>query len=325
MTLQDKIFSVSPSSFEELALEVFAYQYRQVPIYNEYCKLLKKDPENVKKLIDIPFLPIELFKTNRIISQEKTAQRTFESSGTTGAVVSKHFVADLALYERSFTQGFQHFFGDIHQYVVLALLPSYVERENSSLVHMADKLIHLSGQNASSFVKDEDDYLYELLDVLRTAKRKVILLGVTFALLDFAKNYKIDFPDLIVMETGGMKGRKEELTREEVHLELKTSFGVSTVYSEYGMTELLSQAYSTGEGIFRSPPWMKVLTRDLYEPQNVLKNNSTGAINIIDLANIYSCSFIATSDLGKIHADGSFEILGRTTGSDIRGCNLMAI
>ncbi len=190
---------------------------------------------------------------------------------------------------------------------------------------MADKLIQQSGQNASSFVKDEDGYLYDLLDVLKTSKRKTILLGVTFALMDFAAKYKIDFPDLIVMETGGMKGRREELTREEVHLELRTSFGVPKIFSEYGMTEMLSQAYSKGDGIFKAPPWLKIIVRDLYEPVRLLPGESTGAVNVIDLANLYSCSFLATADLGKVHADASFEILGRVSGAEVRGCNLMAI
>lgn len=325
MTLHDHIFSVSESGFEALALEVFDFQFNSVPVYQEYCKLHKRSPENVKSISDIPFLPVEFFKSHDVISKGKKPQKIFESSGTTDSVPSRHLVADLALYERSFSSTFEIFFGDITKYVVLALLPSYLERGNSSLVYMADKLIQRSGQNASCFVKNEDDYLYDLLDALKFSQRTTILLGVSYALLDFASKYKIDFPDLIVMETGGMKGRRKEITREELHLELRTSFDVSHIYSEYGMTELLSQAYSSGNGIFRSPPWMKVQIRDVYEPNRLLSVNHTGAVNIIDLANFYSCSFIATQDLGKVDENGSFEIMGRTTGSDIRGCNLMSL
>ncbi len=325
MTFEDHIFSVEQHGFEELALEVFDFQYNNVPVYQEYCRFNKRSHENVRSLSDIPFLPVEFFKNHDIIVKGKQPQKIFESSGTTGSVPSRHLVADLALYERSFSAGFDMFVGDITKYVLIALLPSYLERGNSSLVYMADRLIQRSGQNASCFVKDEEDYLYDLLDAMKFSKRNTILLGVSYALLDFATKYKIDFPDLIVMETGGMKGRREEVTREELHLELRTSFDVSHIYSEYGMTELLSQAYSTGNGIFRCPPWMKVLTRDVYEPVRLLPSNQTGAVNIIDLANIYSCSFIATQDWGKVGDNGSFEIIGRTTGSDIRGCNLMSV
>ncbi|MBK8659044.1 MAG: acyl transferase [Bacteroidetes bacterium] len=325
MFLTDKIFDVTADTFDALALEVFAYQYQQVPVYREYCVLQKRSPDNVKTVYDIPFLPIELFKTRQVMDETKQVQAIFESSTTTGNVPAKHYVADLHLYEQSFTKCFHFFFGAVTDYVILAVLPSYLERGNSSLVYMADKLIQHSKQNASSFVKDEDGYLYDLLDVLRTSQRKTILLGVTFALMDFAVKHKIDFPSLIVMETGGMKGRREELTREEVHLELRTSFGVHKIFSEYGMTEMLSQAYSKGDGVFQAPPWLKVFTRDLYEPNRILPVGATGAVNIIDLANIHSCSFLATGDLGKVNSDFSFEILGRVTGAEVRGCNLMSL
>ena len=323
--LMDNIFSVTDLTFEAVALEVFRYQYQQVEIYQLYCNSLKRDPSTVKCLADIPFLPIEFFKTHTVIAKEKNAEKVFESSGTTGQVSSKHPVADLSLYERSFEKCFELFYGDVKDYVILALLPSYLERDNSSLVYMAKNLIERSQQNASGFFLNEFEKLYDWLDVLKNGKRKVMLLGVTFGLLDFAEQYKIDFPDLIVMETGGMKGRREELTREEVHLQLRTAFDVADIHSEYGMTELLSQGYSKANGIFHSPPWMRLLTRDMYDPLTIQKENATGAVNVIDLANLYSCSFISTGDLGRTKADGSFEILGRMDNAEIRGCNLMAL
>ena len=323
--LHDKIFSIDEVSFKSLALEVFNYQFEQVEVYHRFCNSLHREPSNVKRLNDIPFLPVELFKTHEIISSEKQADKIFESSGTTGAVSSKHFVAEISLYEKSFELGFNHFYGNPSDYVILALLPSYLERGNSSLVYMADKLIQLSGKKESGFFLNEFDKLHALLISLKEQKQKTILLGVTFALLDFAEKFKTYFPELIIMETGGMKGRREELTRQEVHQILCSSFGVSKIHSEYGMTELLSQAYSKGEGVFRYPPWMKILVRDIYDPLQLEPGNKTGAINVIDLANLYSCSFIATSDLGKVNEDGSFEIIGRMDNSEIRGCNLMVV
>ncbi len=321
----DQIFSVSPSTFNNVALQVFNYQYRQVDIYRQYCDGLKRTPGNVKEVSDIPFLPIEFFKSYPVIDSSQTAVKVFESSGTTGQLTSKHRVADLQVYEQSFQKCFSQFYGDIKDYVVLALLPSYLERDNSSLVYMAKNLIEGSGQNASGFFLNDFEKLYDWLDVLKNGRRKVILLGVTFALLDFAEQYKIDFPDLIVMETGGMKGRREELTRQEIHMQLRTAFDVRYIHSEYGMTELLSQGYSTGDGIFRTPEWMKVYTRDIYDPLVLQQGPATGAVNVIDLANIYSCSFIATADLARVSADGSFEILGRMDSAEVRGCNLMVV
>lgn len=321
----DQIFSVSPSTFNNVALQVFNYQYRQVDIYRQYCDGLKRTPGNVKEVSDIPFLPIEFFKSYPVIDSSRTEVKVFESSGTTGQVTSKHRVADLHIYEQSFQKCFTQFYGDIKDYVVLALLPSYLERDNSSLVYMAKNLIEGSGQNASGFFLNDFEKLYDWLDVLKNGRRKVILLGVTFALLDFAEQYKIDFPDLIVMETGGMKGRREELTRQEIHMQLRTAFDVRYIHSEYGMTELLSQGYSAGDGIFRTPEWMKVFTRDVYDPLVFQQGAATGAVNVIDLANIYSCSFIATADLARVSADGSFEILGRMDSAEVRGCNLMVV
>lgn len=324
-SLRHKILSVTDLNFEATAYEVFAFQYDNVKVYRQYCDSLKRNLANVKSIAQIPFLPIEFFKTHSIITESEIAVKTFESSGTTAQISSKHQVVDLSLYEESFMKCFQQFYGEVSEYVIIALLPSYLERNNSSLVYMAKELIERSRQNASGFFLNEFDKLYDWLDVLKTSKRKVILLGVTFALLDFAAQHKIDFPDLIVMETGGMKGRKEELTREEVHLQLKNSFGVKYIHSEYGMTELLSQAYSKGGGIFQSPPWMKIFTRDMYDPLRLQEENKTGVINVIDLANLYSCSFIATGDLGKVNSNGTFEVLGRMADVEVRGCNLMVV
>ena len=247
----------------------------------------------------------------------------FESSGTTGVIPSRHYLADTGLYERSFLLAFQKFYGRHQEYAILALLPSYLERGNSSLVYMADKLIHLSGKKESGFFLNEFDKLARVLTDLKAKKQKTILLGVTYALLDFAETHAFQFPELIVMETGGMKGRREELTRVEVHQKLQQAFGIQQVHSEYGMTELLSQGYSKGRGVFFTPPWMKMLLRDIYDPSALVDNGTAGGVNIIDLANLYSCSFIATADLARMNDDGSFEILGRIDSAEIRGCNLM--
>ena len=325
LPLQNKIFSVNDSTFEEFALEVFKYQFENVDIYRAFCQSLKRSPATVKGVIDIPFLPIEFFKSHKIIASSHAEQKVFESSGTTGVIPSRHYVADVSLYEQSFILGFEKFYGGPTEYVFLALLPSYIERGNSSLTYMADKLIGLSGRKESGFFLNDFEKLnYELLE-LKKKKQKTILLGVSFALLDFSEMYQMDFPELIVMETGGMKGRREELTREEVHYILKGGFGVTKIHSEYGMTELLSQAYSKGNGIFDAPPWMKILARDVYDPMKIVGFDTIGAINLIDFANLFSCSFIATSDLGRVAKDGSFEVLGRVDNAELRGCNLMVM
>ncbi len=321
----NKVFEVTAASFETTALEVFAWQYQQVEIYRLYCDSIRRTPQSVNTLAEIPFLPIDFFKSHEVICKGMNAVKIFESSGTTGQVSSKHLVADLAIYEQSFKKCFKQYYGDVKDYVVLAMLPSYLERGNSSLVYMAQSLIEDSGQSASGFFLSNFEKLFGLLKQLKDGQQKVLLLGVTFALLDFADVYQIDFPDLIVMETGGMKGRREELTRQEIHEQLKTAFGVKQIHSEYGMTELLSQGYSNGNGVFTTPAWMKVLTRDVYDPFALQTGASSGAVNIIDLANVYSCSFIATGDLAKIGADGSFEILGRIDNAELRGCNLMMV
>ncbi len=322
-SLQDKIFSIDNAGFENLALEVFRQQYQQLEIYRAFCDSLKRSPGRVKGLADIPFLPVDFFKNYRIITADKEASVIFESSGTTGTIPSRHYVADTGLYERSFLLAFEQFYGRYGEYAILALLPSYLERGNSSLVYMADKLIRLSGKEQSGFFLDEFDKLSQVLAELKAKKQKTILLGVTYALLDFAETHPIHFPELIIMETGGMKGRREELTRVEVHQKLQQAFGVAMVHSEYGMTELLSQGYSKGKGVFYTPSWMKILMRDIYDPLLLVENGTVGGINIIDLANLYSCSFIATADLGRVNQDGSFEILGRIDNAEIRGCNLM--
>lgn len=324
-SLSEKIFSVTADSFESVALEVFRFQYQNVTIYREFCNSFNRNPETVFSMADIPFLPVEFFKNHTILAEGKTAQKVFESSGTTGTISSKHYVADLALYEKSFLDGFESAYGNIDGYVFLALLPSYLERDNSSLVYMAQKLIERSGKNASGFFLNDYVYLYDILEILRTGGRKTILLGVTFALLDFAEKFKIDMSDLIVMETGGMKGRRQELTRHELHTILSTSFGVSHIHSEYGMTEMLSQAYSKGDGNFYPSATMKIVLRDAYEPMHLLLTEGSGGVNVIDLSNLYSCSFIATGDLGKLNPNGSFEILGRLAQTELRGCNLMVV
>lgn len=318
-----QIFSVQQDTFEALALQIFRYQAANVSVYRDYCSAIGCLPEQIKRVDEIPFLPIAFFKTHQVLLEGKQAQVVFESSGTTGAISSKHYVADRLIYEQSFLASFQQFYGDVTQYVVLALLPSYLERGNSSLVYMAEKLIEQSGNVASGFYLHNQDELYTRLIELKAQEQKVLLLGVTYALLDFSEKYTIDFSELIVMETGGMKGRRKEMVREEVHAQLKTAFGVSAIHSEYGMTELLSQAYSKGDGIFVSPPWMKIVLRDLYDPKQILFGEQVGAVNVIDLANVYSCAFVETSDVARIHEDGTFEIVGRADQSELRGCNLM--
>ena len=323
--LIDSIFSVNESSFESVALKVFNYQFEHIEIYRLFCESLRKTPGTVSSLAQIPFLPIEFFKKYEIRASGAPALKVFESSGTTGSIPSRHFVTNLDIYETSFLKGFRLFYGEPSDYIILALLPSYLERGNSSLIYMADKLIKLSGKKESGFFLNELEQLHAILLDLKARKQKVILLGVTFALLDFSEAFSIDFPELVIMETGGMKGKREELTREELHEKLCAAFGVSKIHSEYGMTELLSQGYSKGDGIFYTVPWMKVIGRDVYDPLVLQEPGKTGAVNIIDLANLFSCSFIATNDLARVNTNGSFEILGRMDNAEIRGCNLMVL
>lgn len=318
------LFSIqSESDFNQLAIETFQFQAAKNQVYSRFVEALGIDRDKVNEVSRIPFLPVEFFKSHPVKSGEYEPQIIFSSSGTTGMIQSRHLVKEISLYEDSFLNGFNFFYGDISQYTILALLPSYLEREGSSLIYMVDELIKRSGQALSGYFLHNHRDLYTTLQKLQAEKQKVILIGVTYALLDFIENYEVRFPDLIVMETGGMKGKRKEMIRSELHDMLCGGFGIASVHSEYGMTELLSQAYSKGDGIFQCPPWMKVTTRDVNDPLSYLEYGRTGGINIIDLANRYSCSFISTQDLGKVHPDGSFEIAGRFDNSDIRGCNLL--
>lgn len=316
---------LSLNTFENVVLSVFKYQYENNHIYRSFCKHLKKDASSVHKVRDIPFLPIEFFKKNKIISGSEPTTMVFSSSGTTGSRVSKHHITDISIYKSSYRKGFAHFYGAISEYCVLALLPSYLERKGSSLIYMVADLIAQSGHKESGFYLDARDDLAQTLERLDAEGTKVLLIGVSFALLDLVEANSFHLNNTIVMETGGMKGRRKEMIREELHDILKEGLGVNRIHSEYGMTELLSQAYSLGNGIFKTPPWMRISVRDAEDPLSELPFGKTGGINIIDLANVNSCAFIATQDLGKCYDDGSFEILGRFDHSDIRGCNLMVL
>ena len=311
--------------FERIALQIFQFQAKNNLVYKEFLKLLNIDIDTIIKVSQIPFLPIQFFKSHKIISSEKPEERIFLSSGTTGITQSKHFVTDVSIYEESFTKGFEHFYNNIEEYTVLALLPSYLERDGSSLIYMANDFIRKSKKPKSGFYLDNLEELARNLIELDKKGEKVLLIGVSFALLDLVETYSFKLKNTIIMETGGMKGRRKELIREELHEVLCIGFGVSEIHSEYGMTELLSQAYSKGNGIFECPPWMRILTRDTEDALTILPEGRSGGMNIIDLANINSCSFIATQDLGKTYKNGTFEVLGRFDNSDIRGCNLLVL
>jgi phenylacetate-coenzyme A ligase PaaK-like adenylate-forming protein len=323
--LQKEIFNISnQEDFLKVALKVFHYQYNNNFVYNSYVKNLRKDPAEIKSISEIPFLPVELFRNHKVVTGDLPVEMIFESSGTTGVTPGRHFISSLGLYRESFLKTFNLFYGRPDEYLIAALLPSYVERNGSSLVYMAECLIEDSGNQASGFYKDNIEELICVIRAAKTTKKKVLLLGVTFALLDLAEKFSPDLSNVIIMETGGMKGRRKELTRTELHSILKEKLNITSVHSEYGMTELLSQAYSKGDGVFYCPPWMKILIRDPLDPFNIFREaDATGGINIIDLANLHSCSFISTSDLGKRRDDDGFEVLGRFDNSDIRGCNLL--
>ncbi|WP_418638057.1 acyl transferase [Winogradskyella sp.] len=326
MISKDDIFKItSRAEFDSLALDVFKFQFEHNKVYRSFCDLLYKHPSDVKCTSDIPFLPIQFFKSHDVLSTVQPIEKTFSSSGTTGSITSKHLVTDVKLYEDSYTKAFKHFYGAIEDYVVLALLPSYLEREGSSLIYMVNDLIDKSKQTESGFYLNNIEELAHTLKALETKKQKTLLIGVSFALLDLVEQFQLNLNHTTIMETGGMKGRRKEIIRQELHQILQTGFGVEQIHSEYGMTELLSQAYSKGNGIFECPPWMKILTRDTEDALTIQRPNKTGGINVIDLANINSCSFIATQDLGKVYDNGHFEIIGRFDNSDIRGCNLMAL
>lgn len=323
-SLKSRIFKISNTGeFTSLALEIFRHQASSNKTYQEYLGQLGVNPHIIGKITEIPFLPIELFKYHKIITGEDNTGIIFESSGTTIPDRSKHWIPDPDLYIKSFTSCFRLFYGDPEGYCILALLPSYLERGESSLVFMAGHLIKLTGHPDSGFYLHNLDELAVKLAQLERNKQKTILLGVSFALLDLAEKYPARLQHAIIIETGGMKGMREEIIREELHDKLKQAFGTKKIHSEYGMTELLSQAWSKGDSIFHTPPWMRIMIRDTYDPFSYIPDEKSGGINIIDLANIHSSSFIATQDIGKLHADGSFEVLGRFDNSDIRGCNLM--
>ncbi len=321
---EKQLFQIDSSDrFEAKALEIFRFQFTHNPLYHKFVEELSVSADQVDNLSKIPFLPIEFFKSHIVKTGTFHPEAVFSSSGTTGMITSKHYVKDLIIYQESMLAGFKRFFGKPSDYVILALLPSYLEREGSSLVYMSEKLIKMSKDSRSGFYLHDYERLSGLLHKLKQSGQKTLLIGVTYALLDLAEQFPIHFPELILMETGGMKGKRKEMIREELHGQLKAAFGVPQVYSEYGMTELLSQAYSKGEGIFSTPPWMKVLIRDVNDPLSLVTDGQSGGINVIDLANLYSCSFIATQDLGKKISADEFEILGRFDNSDIRGCNLL--
>lgn len=320
-TFINKIFNcTNDATFEKLALEIFDFQMENNLTYAAYAALILrgKHPENIN---EIPFLPVEFFKTEQIICQGQAIEEIFLSSGSTGEQ-SQHLVSNIELYKSSYQKAFQLFYGDITDYCILALLPSYKEREDSSLIYMVDDLIKKSKHPQSNYYLNNYEELATTLKELESKKQKTILFGVTYALLDLAEVFPQKLEHIIIMETGGMKGQRKELLKEEIHSILKHSFAAENIHSEYGMTELLSQGYSKGNNIFKTPPWMKILTRDINDPLSII-SNKTGGINVIDLANIYSCPFIATQDLGRTFDDGSFSVLGRFNNADVRGCNLL--
>ncbi len=314
----------SLSEFNEITLSLFRYQYKNNEIYKRFVDALGISESKVYHPEQIPFLPVSFFKTHKIMTGDFAEEMVFESSGTTGMDTSKHYVADADLYQQSFTRGLELFYGDFSQYTVFALLPSYLERKNSSLVYMVEKIMLQSNRQMGGFYLNEYTDLKQQLIETKSKGLKIMLFGVTFALLDMAENFALHIPEAIIIETGGMKGRRKELTRMELHEKLCKGFGVSKIHSEYGMTELLSQAWSSGDGIFRCPPWMKIMIADTNDPLSYLETGRTGGINIIDLANFHSCSFIATQDLGRVFENETFEVLGRFDNSDIRGCSLLA-
>lgn len=324
-SLYQRVFSLTPETFEPLALELFNFQYTHNTTYKAYVDNLTVKAEMVTNMTQIPFLPIELFKRHEIKTGGWKSETVFESSGTTGAITSKHHVFNGRDYLHNCQLIFERFYGKVSDYTVLALLPSYLERENSSLVYMARDFISKSHDTRSGFFLNDQSGLAELLTTLQKEGKPTLLLGVTFGLLDLAENFRLGLRNVIVMETGGMKGRRKEMLRSEVHEILTHAFGVNAIHSEYGMTELSSQAYSSGQGIFTPGSTMRVITRDINDPLHVSASLRSGGLNIVDLANIHSCCFIETKDIGRVFKNGDFEVLGRMDNSDIRGCNLMVV
>ena len=321
--LTNRVFTESEHYFDELAWDIYCHQYEYTPIYRAFCDALLKTPYTISSIVEIPFLPISFFKSHDVVAKDKIPVKIFESSTTTGSQPSRHLVSDLSLYERSYRMGFERLYGSPEQYIFIALLPSYIERGTSSLLYMAEDLIQLSKHTLSGFINKDAEELKVRLSDTKATQRRVFLLGVTYALLDFAEQHSADLKGAIIMETGGMKGRRAEITREELHVILTKAFNVPKIHSEYGMTELLSQAYSIGDGLFSCPPWMRVYAGNLHDYTDRVEVGKSGVLNIIDLANLNSCSFIATSDIGRVYADGSFEVLGRMDNAELRGCNLM--
>ncbi|MCW5910701.1 MAG: acyl transferase [Cyclobacteriaceae bacterium] len=316
------LYAVNDSNFTDIALELFRYQAENNLVYSRFLKNLKANPSKVKHLEEVPFLPVSFFKTQQIQTGSWTPELEFTSSGTTGSATSRHPVLDLSFYLRHAERNFEHFYGSLKQYHILALLPSYLERNGSSLIAMMDHFIKKSESEHSGFYLYNHAELVQKIELLKPGSRKILVWGVSFALLDLAENFEIDLRNTIVMETGGMKGRRQELTRPELHALLNKKFNTAVIHSEYGMTELMSQAYSTGNGLYRLPPWMKIVVREINDPFSYLQGK-TGGINVVDLANFHSCAFIETQDLGKTVAEAGFEILGRIDNSDVRGCNLL--
>ena len=320
----ENIFNInSDKEFDKIALQVFAYQAEHNAVYKRYLNYLNVDSSKIKSINKIPFMPIDFFKHHKIITGKENTQKIFKSSGTTFTGRSQHYVSDIKLYEKSFNKGFKHFYEDIKDYCILALLPSYAENGDSSLIYMVESLIEQSNNPLSDLYLNDYNKLIEVATELEKQNKKYIILGVSYALLDVVELSKLNLKNAIIMETGGMKGRRKELPKEELHKILKEGFGVDSIHSEYGMTELLSQAYSFGNGIFKTPSWMRILVRDIYDPFSYVENGKSGGINVIDLANINSCCFIETKDLARVNPDNSFSILGRFDNSDIRGCNLL--
>jgi len=325
-TLKDfetKLYTVNDSRFEDIALELFHFQAVHNPVYRNYISNLRIDIGSIKQIGQIPFLPIRFFKSHDIKTGEWLPEVTFTSSGTTSSGNSRHAVRDLQFYLRHSQRCFEHFFGSITEFHLLVLLPSYLEREGSSLIAMIDHFIKQTGSDYSNFYLYDLEKLVQQLTLLKLDTRRTLLWGVSFALMDLAETHVVDLSHCLIFETGGMKGRRKEIVRSELHKYLKNSFHIEKVFSEYGMTELLSQAYSTGEGRFFCPPWMKVTSREITDPFQIGLLNETGGINVIDLANWHSVAFIETEDLGRVFEDGSFEVLGRADNSDVRGCNLL--
>lgn len=317
--------SIDRGNFDSIALELFRLQYARNKVYKSFVDALSVRPEDVQDVTCIPFLPVSFFKSHDVVTGDKAPGATvFYSSATTSDTPSRHIVNDIALYDANLLKGFRQFYGNPQEYVFLGLLPSYLQRNGSSLVYMVQKLMEHSGKEMNGFYLDEHEQLYNVLNSLEAVGQKYLLVGVTFGLLDFAERYSMKLQNGIVMETGGMKGRRQEMTRGEVHETLKKSLGVQRVHSEYGMTELLSQAYAVQDGIFQPSSTMKLLVREQNDPLE-LNSAGTGNLNIIDLANLHSCAFIATDDIGTVYEDGSFEVLGRTDHSALRGCNLMVV